>query len=151
MIDVDAPGSTSANLRSLRHTHCPRPMFPLDDNVSFEPRVELYTRPRDGHRCRERGASVNLTIREIVAVGLHGATPAGGWSAELRPDDSVHTLVAVVTEEGPVGYGSAFTNVALVRAALAQLEPLYRGASAVEPERTSEILHQNTFWLAAGR
>ena len=93
---------------------------------------------------------MNLTIREIVAVGLYGATPAGGWSAELRPEDSVHTLVAVVTEEGPVGYGSAFTNVALVKGALAQLEPLYRGASAVEPERTSEILHQNTFWLGRG-
>jgi L-alanine-DL-glutamate epimerase-like enolase superfamily enzyme len=91
-----------------------------------------------------------MRIREIVAVGLHGATPAGGWSAELRPEDSVHTIVAVVTEDGPVGYGSAFTNVDLVRAALAQLEPLYRGASAIEPERTSEILHQNTFWLGRG-
>ena len=91
-----------------------------------------------------------MRIREIVAVGLHGATPAGGWSTELRPEDSVHTLVAVVTEEGPVGYGSAFTNVDLVRAALAQLEPLYRGASAIEPERTSEILHQNSFWLGRG-
>jgi D-galactarolactone cycloisomerase len=91
-----------------------------------------------------------MRIREIVAVGLHGATPAGGWSAELRPEDSVHTLVAVVTEEGPVGYGSAFTNVDLVRAALGQLEPLYRGASAIEPERTSEVLHQNTFWLGRG-
>lgn len=91
-----------------------------------------------------------MRIREIVAVGLHGATPAGGWSSELRPEDSVHTLVAVVTEEGPVGYGSAFTNVDLVRAALAQLEPLYRGASAIEPERTSEILHQNSFWLGRG-
>jgi L-alanine-DL-glutamate epimerase-like enolase superfamily enzyme len=91
-----------------------------------------------------------VRIREIRAVGLYGATPAGGWSHELRPEDSVHTLVAVVTEEGPVGYGSAFTNVDLVRAALAQLEPLYRGASAIEPERTSEILHQNTFWLGRG-
>jgi D-galactarolactone cycloisomerase len=93
---------------------------------------------------------VDLRIREIRAVGLHGATPAGGWTAELRPEDSVHTIVAVVTEEGPVGYGSAFTNVDLVRAALAQLEPLYRGASAIEPERTSEILHQHTFWLGRG-
>ena len=91
-----------------------------------------------------------MRIREIVAVGLHGATPAGGWTAELRPEDSVHTLVAVATEEGPVGYGSAFTNVDLVRAALAQLQPLYHGASAIEPERTSEILHQNTFWLGRG-
>ena len=91
-----------------------------------------------------------MRIREIRAVGLYGATPEGGWSNELRPEDSVHTLVAVVTEEGPVGYGSAFTNVDLVRAALAQLEPLYRGASAIEPERTSEILHQHTFWLGRG-
>ena len=91
-----------------------------------------------------------MKIREIVAVGLSGDTPEGGWSAELTSDSSVHTLVAVVTEEGPVGYGSAFTNVDLVKAALAQLEPLYRGASAIEPERTSEILHQNTFWLGRG-
>jgi L-alanine-DL-glutamate epimerase-like enolase superfamily enzyme len=91
-----------------------------------------------------------VRIREIRAVGLYGATPEGGWSHELRPEDSVHTLVAVVTEEGPVGYGSAFTNVDLVRAALAQLEPLYRGASAIEPERTSELLHQNSFWLGRG-
>jgi microcystin degradation protein MlrC len=48
MIDVDAPGSTSANLRSLGHTRCPRPMFPLDDDVPFEPRVELFARPRTG-------------------------------------------------------------------------------------------------------
>jgi microcystin degradation protein MlrC len=48
MIDVDAPGSTSANLRSLGHTRCPRPIFPLDDDVAFEPRVELHARRRTG-------------------------------------------------------------------------------------------------------
>jgi microcystin degradation protein MlrC len=48
MIDVDAPGSTSANLRSLGHLRCPRPIFPLDDDVPFTPRVELYSRPRYG-------------------------------------------------------------------------------------------------------
>ena len=48
-VHVDAPGSTSANLRSLGHTRCPRPIFPLDDDVSFEPVVELFARPhRDG-------------------------------------------------------------------------------------------------------
>src|SRR5690606_5975849 len=90
------------------------------------------------------------TIREIHAVGLYGATPEGGWDAELTPDDCVHTLVAVVTEEGPVGYGSAFTNDGLVKAALAVLEPLYRGERALEPERVSEKLHQNTFWMGRG-
>ncbi|MBT7917147.1 MAG: M81 family metallopeptidase [Planctomycetaceae bacterium] len=36
-IDVDAPGSTSANLKSLGHTQCPRPIFPLDEDVAFCP------------------------------------------------------------------------------------------------------------------
>lgn len=41
-LDVDAPGSTSANLRYLGHSVCPRPMFPLDDEVEFELEVETY-------------------------------------------------------------------------------------------------------------
>jgi len=43
-VHVDAPGSTSANLRSLGHKRCPRPIFPLDDDVTFEPIVEMYGR-----------------------------------------------------------------------------------------------------------
>jgi L-alanine-DL-glutamate epimerase-like enolase superfamily enzyme len=43
-----------------------------------------------------------------------------------------------------------FTNDALVRAALAVLEPLYKGENALEPERVSEKLHQNSFWLGRG-
>ncbi len=45
MVDVDAPGSTSANLRSLGHTRCPRPIFPLDAAVPFTPRAKLFQRP----------------------------------------------------------------------------------------------------------
>jgi D-galactarolactone cycloisomerase len=37
-----------------------------------------------------------------------------------------------------------------VRGALGVLRPLYQGQNALEPERTSEILHQNTFWLGRG-
>jgi len=91
-----------------------------------------------------------MKIREIRCAGLRGATPEGGWSNELRPEDCVHTLVAVHTDEGPIGLGSVFTNDALVRAALAVLEPLYRGENALEPERVSEKLHQHTFWLGRG-
>ena len=40
--NVDAPGSTSANLRSLGHSICSRPIFPLDPDVSFEPVVEIF-------------------------------------------------------------------------------------------------------------
>jgi L-alanine-DL-glutamate epimerase-like enolase superfamily enzyme len=91
-----------------------------------------------------------MRIREIRAAGLRGATPEGGWDEELRPDDCVHTMIAVHTDAGPVGLGSVFTSEGLVRAALALLEPLYRGENALEPERVSEKLHQNTFWLGRG-
>jgi microcystin degradation protein MlrC len=33
IVSVDVPGSTSANLESLPFAHCPRPIFPLDDDV----------------------------------------------------------------------------------------------------------------------
>ena len=68
-----------------------------------------------------------------------GATNSGPKIASTR-------LIAVHTDEGLIGLGSVFTNDALVRAALAVLEPLYRGENALEPERVSEKLHQNTFW-----
>lgn len=44
LIDVDAPGSTSANLRSLGHTLCPRPIFPLDEGVAFQPVADVFHR-----------------------------------------------------------------------------------------------------------
>ena len=91
-----------------------------------------------------------MRIRDIRIAGLRGATPEGGWSNELRPDDVVHTLVAVRTDEGLVGYGSVFTSDELVRGALSVLGPLLEGESALEPERVSEKLHQNTFWLGRG-
>ncbi len=44
MILVDAPGSSSANLRYLGHQRCPRPIFPLDDHVTFQPQPEFFKR-----------------------------------------------------------------------------------------------------------
>lgn len=44
LVNVDAPGATSANLRSLGHTRCRRPMFPLDPEVAFTPRARLFSR-----------------------------------------------------------------------------------------------------------
>lgn len=93
---------------------------------------------------------VRMKIREVRAFGLRGRTPEGGWSNELRPDDCVHTILAMLTDEGPVGWGSVFTSEDLVRASLAVLRPLYEGESALEPERVSEKLHQNTFWQGRG-
>ncbi len=47
IINVDAPGSTSANLPYLGHTACARPIFPLDDNVTFNPQVRVFQRSED--------------------------------------------------------------------------------------------------------
>lgn len=91
-----------------------------------------------------------MRIREIRVTGLRGGTPAGGWSSELDPDDNVHTLVVVDTDEGVSGLGSVFTSEALVRAALDVLTPLCLGSNALEPERVTEHLHQNTFWQGRG-
>lgn len=40
--NVDAPGATSANLKSLGHTICKRPVYPLDEGVEFEPKAVFY-------------------------------------------------------------------------------------------------------------
>ncbi len=91
-----------------------------------------------------------MKIREIRAVGLRGQTPTGGWSDEIQPDECVHTLISVLTDEGVNGFGSVFTNDGLAKAALNVLAPLYKGENALEPERVSEKLHQNTFWMGRG-
>jgi L-alanine-DL-glutamate epimerase-like enolase superfamily enzyme len=92
----------------------------------------------------------SLGIRDIRAFGLRGRTPEGGWSNEIQPDDCVHTLIAVLTGGDVTGWGSVFTHEDLVLGALAVLRPLYEGENALEPERVSEKLHQNTFWQGRG-
>lgn len=46
MIHVDAPGASSANLRSLGHVRCRRPIFPLDDQVPFSAHAQVFRRSR---------------------------------------------------------------------------------------------------------
>jgi len=91
-----------------------------------------------------------VKIVEVQSAGLRHGTPEGGWANEIRPEDCVHTLVAVFTDEGVTGWGSVFTNDELVRAALHLLEPLYLGENPLEPERVSEKLHAHTFWMGRG-
>jgi hypothetical protein len=40
--NIDLPGATSANLPTLGHTICARPIFPLDADIAFTPRAILY-------------------------------------------------------------------------------------------------------------
>jgi hypothetical protein len=58
-----------------------------------------------------------MKITSVRVVGLRGGTPKGGWSNELQPEDSVHSLVFVDTDEGQVGMSSVFSNSAMVSAA----------------------------------
>jgi microcystin degradation protein MlrC len=44
MVNVDALGSSSANLPTLGHTRAERPLFPLDEYVNFEPKVKIFQR-----------------------------------------------------------------------------------------------------------
>ena len=46
LVNVDAPGATSANLQSLGHTECARPVFPLDAGTEFVPEATVYQRLR---------------------------------------------------------------------------------------------------------
>ena len=91
-----------------------------------------------------------VKIRAITTVPLIGESPKGGWSAEIKPEDSIHALIAVHTDAGITGFGSVFTDGRLVQAALKVLEPLFIGENALEPERVTEKMHQNTFWMGRG-
>lgn len=46
LVNVDAPGSTSANVRKLGHQRCARPMFPLDQEFPYTPQVDIFQRSR---------------------------------------------------------------------------------------------------------
>ncbi|WP_244470705.1 mandelate racemase/muconate lactonizing enzyme family protein [Microvirga massiliensis] len=91
-----------------------------------------------------------VRITAVRAAPLFGESPKGGWSAEIKPEDSIHAIIAVHTDAGITGYGSVFTDGRLAEAALKVLEPLFLGENALEPERVSEKLHQNTFWMGRG-
>jgi L-alanine-DL-glutamate epimerase-like enolase superfamily enzyme len=91
-----------------------------------------------------------MKIAEIRTIPLRGKTPETGWDHEVEPEENLHTLVQVVTDEGLIGLGTAYTSQALVEGALRLLRPWAVGESAIEPERVSEKLHQMAFWQGRG-
>ena len=62
-------------------------------------------------------AETIMKIADLRLTGLAGGTVEGGWAEELKPEDNLHTIVEVITDEGLVGIGSAMTSRALVEAA----------------------------------
>ncbi len=92
-----------------------------------------------------------MKIESIQCHKLLGATVDGGWPEGHAPQDDLHTLVEVHTDEGLSGVGSVFTGSALTQAGVDFLEPIWKGAAANEPERLSELMRQSSFWQGRGR
>ena len=80
------------------------------------PRVQAKSRP--AIRPEHAPCLPAVKIRAIHAAPLFGESPKGGWSAEIKPEDSIHALIAVHTDAGITGYGSVFTDGRLVQAGL---------------------------------
>jgi L-alanine-DL-glutamate epimerase-like enolase superfamily enzyme len=96
-----------------------------------------------------------MNIVQINAIPLFGKTPDGGWAHDFDPDNNLHTLIEVITDETidgkPLtGIGSVYTSGALVEGALKLLRPWLIGECAMEPERVSEKLRQMAFWQGRG-
>ncbi len=91
-----------------------------------------------------------MRIVAIEVYPLTGATVDGGWPQGHEPQENLHTLVILRTDEGLAGYGSCFTSGKLVVGAVELLWPLLKAESAVEPERVSETLRQSSFWQGRG-
>jgi L-alanine-DL-glutamate epimerase-like enolase superfamily enzyme len=91
-----------------------------------------------------------MRIVEIKLYPLRGGTVDGGWPQGHEPQDDLHTLLEVITDEGLSGVGSVFTSSQLTAAGLEFLRPLWQGESGVEPERVSEKLRQSSFWQGRG-
>ena len=91
-----------------------------------------------------------MKIKDVRLIPLVGSTPDGGWQEGDAPEDNIHTLVEVITDEGVVGLGSIFTSAMISQGALGILRPALIGESAIEPVRVCEKLHQTTFWQGRG-
>jgi microcystin degradation protein MlrC len=46
ILNIDAPGSSSANLHYLGHTRCARPIYPLDPGTEFIPKARIFQRKK---------------------------------------------------------------------------------------------------------
>ncbi|MDA0284060.1 MAG: mandelate racemase/muconate lactonizing enzyme family protein [Planctomycetota bacterium] len=91
-----------------------------------------------------------MKIARIDVIPLIGGTVDGGWPQGHEPQENLHTLIEVHTDEGISGVGSCFTSGKLIEGAVELLWPLLKGQSGVEPERVSENLRQSSFWQGRG-
>src|SRR6266478_5118401 len=91
-----------------------------------------------------------MKIVDIRLTGLTGGTVDGGWPEDFKPEDDLHTILEVLTDQGLTGVGSVFTSKALTHGAIELLRPILIGERADEPARVTEKLRQSTFWQGRG-
>ncbi len=91
-----------------------------------------------------------MKIQQIRTHRLLGGTVDGGWPEGHKPEDDLHAIVEVITDNDLSGIGSVFTNSALVEAGVETLKQHWLGERADEPERLSEKLRQSAFWQGRG-
>ena len=91
-----------------------------------------------------------MKIRNIRVHRLLGGTVDGGWPEGHQPEDDLHALLEIETDQDLTGIGSVFTSSGLVEAGVEMLRPVWEGESAIEPERVSEKLRQSSFWQGRG-
>ena len=96
-----------------------------------------------------------MKIIEVRAIPLLGRTTEGGWDTEIEPEENLHTLIEVVTDETVngkrlTGIGSVYTSQSLVDGALRLIRPWLIGECAIEPERVTEKIGQMAFWQGRG-
>jgi len=91
-----------------------------------------------------------VKIVDVKSIPLGGATEDTGWPGGTKPDDQMNTLIEIRSDEGLTGIGSCFTSPPFVNAALTLLKPWVVGETALEPERVSEKLRQQSFWMGRG-
>lgn len=68
----------------------------------------------------------------------------------MKSNQKIRSTPLLRCTPGITGYGSVFTDGRLVEAAIPVLASLCIGESALQPERVSEKLRQNTFWMGRG-
>ena len=92
-----------------------------------------------------------MKIREIRSIPLMGRTPQGGWDHDVDPEENLHTLVEVLTDEGVTGVGSVFTSKALVEGGRQAAAAAAASASAPTSRRASpRSCGRSTFWQGRG-
>jgi L-alanine-DL-glutamate epimerase-like enolase superfamily enzyme len=94
--------------------------------------------------------TTSVKIVDVRLTGLAGGTVEGGWVDDHRPDEDIHTIVEVISDEGLTGVGSTYTSKSLTEAAVKLLKPLLIGERADEPARVTEKIRQSLFWQGRG-